>query len=89
MIRFAVLAALALAVLVPARAVAQPDLPGSFRVVDAKVEKDKIIWTQTTVVPVAEQIVVEVVRNGVKVTETREVTVYKYVPTMQAMDVKG
>ena len=52
MIRPALFAALALAVLLPARATAQPSVPGTFLVVDAKVQDGKFTWTEMKPVPV-------------------------------------
>ena len=88
MVRFAVLAAVALAVMVPARATAQP-APLSFQFVDMKVEKDKLLWNDTVSVPVAKEIIVEVVQNGVKVLRTRTVTEYETRVVTRAMDLKG
>jgi hypothetical protein len=51
--RFALLAAFALTALGFAQAHAQPaPATTNFQIVDAKVEKDKLVWTETVAVPV-------------------------------------
>src|SRR5438067_4376391 len=88
MTRFAVLLALASVSLLPARAPAQPAVPGPLQVVDAKAEKDKLQWTQSQVVPVAKEVPVEVVKNGMKFIEKRTVTVYEVVPVTRTAELK-
>src|SRR5215471_5773114 len=88
MIRFAVPAALVLAVFVPTPTSAQPAVPGNFRVIDAKADKDKFTWTETKIVPVSKEVAVEVIRNGMKVLEKRVVTVSEYVQVTHAADLK-
>jgi hypothetical protein len=85
MLRSAVLAAVAL-VAAPALAPAQPATLISFQFVDAKVDKDALTWTQTEQVPVAKEVVVEVVKNGVKFAEKRTVTVYQSVAVTRQAD---
>jgi hypothetical protein len=91
MIRFPVLAALALAALLPVRAAAQPIDPsaGTFRIVEVKVEKDKLTWMETKSVPVtrAEEVVVE--KNGKKVIEKVEVTVLESIPEVRSVGLKA
>jgi hypothetical protein len=89
MMRSAVLAALALATMLSARAAAQPGFPGTFQVVDAKVEKDKLTWTDTKYVPEAREEAVEVVVNGMKVVQKRVVVVTVPVAEVRSVDLKG
>ncbi len=87
MFRSAVLAALAVAVVAPASALAQP-APGAFQVVDAKANKDKITWNETQAVPVQKEVVVTVNVNGMNVTEKRTVVVYEPVTITRELALK-
>ena len=75
MIRSAVLAALALVALAPARAPAQFDAPGSFRVVEAKADKGKLAWEEVRYVPTTREEERVVVVNGMNVKQKVAVTV--------------
>lgn len=80
------LAAVLLAALIPGFAAAQ--VPGSLRIVDAKAERDKVQWTEYKTVPVQKPVTVEVVVNGMKVTEVRTVTVHETVVVTAAHELK-
>lgn len=88
MIRFAALAATALAVLVPARANAQPELPGAFRIVEVKVDKGKVTWTEMRYTPTTKEEERVVTINGMRVTQKVAVTVYIPVMETQAIELK-
>jgi hypothetical protein len=75
-LRFTVLAAIALAALAPARASAQPVLPGPFRVVEAKADGGKVIWSEIKFVPQVKEEERVVVINGMNVTQKVAVTVF-------------
>lgn len=70
------LAASVLACCLSDRATAQP-FPVAIQVVDAKAEKGKMTWTETVLVPLNEEYLVEVEINGVKVQQRRTRTVMK------------
>jgi hypothetical protein len=70
MIRFAFLAALAHVAIVSARADAQP-APGTFQIVDAKIDGERLLWSEEQIVYVARQVEVVVMVNGMMVTEKR------------------
>jgi hypothetical protein len=89
MTRLAILSALVLAALLPARASAQPGAPGGLHITDAKVDKDKLVWTVTVMVPVQKAVPVEVEKNGMKVTELRTVVVYEIQQVTKAVELKG
>src|SRR5262249_53365796 len=103
MTRFALLCAFALATILPAAAAAQPApapvpapapapppaAPGTLQIVDGKVEKDKLTWSDTVAVPVQKQAFVEVEMNGNKVLVARVETVYEFVSVTKAIDLKS
>jgi 3-oxoacyl-ACP reductase-like protein len=80
------LAAVLLAALIPAFAPAQT--PYSFRIVEAKVERDHVQWTDCKIVPVQKTVAVEVEKNGMKMIEMRTVTVNEKVSVVVAFDLK-
>jgi hypothetical protein len=73
----------------PAAPVIQPGVPGGFRVVDVKVDKDKLTWTETRTIPVAKNVTVTVEINGMKVDQTRTVTVFETVAYTVASELKS
>jgi hypothetical protein len=79
--------ALLLVTLLPGLAAAQA--PGSFQVVDARVEKDKLFWTETRTEVVMQEIAVQVLVNGMVVTEKRVVPVMRPVTITRADELKG
>ena len=92
MIRSVVLAALALAVLAPTRAGAQPPFdptPGGFRIVDAKADKGKLTWTETVAVPVVKEVEVIMMIDGKPVAVKKKVTTIEYVSVAKTGDLKG
>lgn len=88
MFRFSLLAAAALLV-APGAAFAQPGVPGQFQVIEAKAEKDKITWTTYKAVPVQKEVAVQVLKNGMLVTEKQTVTVTEYVPVQETLTLKA
>jgi hypothetical protein len=88
MFRYAILLAVAAFVSLPATAIAQPLGPGSLQVIDAKVEKDKLTWTETIAVPVTKEIAVEVRKNGMAFIEKRTVTVLEFQQITRTMELK-
>jgi hypothetical protein len=91
MTRFALLSALALAALLPAPALAQPAAvgPGGVRIAEAKIDKGKLTWTVTEVVPVIKEIEVTVNVNGMNVVQKRAVTAYEPQSVTRTADLKG
>jgi hypothetical protein len=85
MLRSAILAAIAVALL----ASAVGAQPGSFQVVDVTVVKGKLQWTETQAIPVTKQIEVTVNVNGKNVVERRAVTVHEHISVTKEMDLKG
>ncbi len=88
MLRFTLLLAVGTLVMLPTAAFAQPGVPGSFRVVDAKVDKGKVTWTETQLVPTTKEVEVVVVINGVNVKQKRALTVLVPVVETLAADLK-
>ena len=90
MTRFALLSALAFAALLSARADAQPGafLPG-VQIIDAKVEKGKLTWTEYATTPVTKEIEVVVNMNGKQVPVKQKITVHEIVPVTRMNDLKG
>ena len=82
------LAALAL-VLQPGRAPAQGSGTSGFQIVDAKVEKGKLTWSESKAVPVAKVVEVTVNINGRNIVEKRTVIEYMATTVTQAHDLKG
>ncbi len=74
------------AVLLPGVLAAQT--PGSLRIVDAKVDDDKLQWTDCKAVSVQKMIAVEVEKNGKRVIETRTVTENVMVSFVTAAELK-
>lgn len=66
------LAAVLFVALVPGFAAAQ----GAPRVLDVQVDKDRLQWTETVIVPVTQTVAVTVNVNGKAVVENRTVTAY-------------
>jgi hypothetical protein len=89
--RFAPLAAIALAALLPAPATAQPAALGlgGLHIAEAKIDKGKLTWTVTEVVPVTKQVEVTVNVNGMNVVQKRAITAYETVQVTKAAEVKG
>lgn len=85
MFRSAVQVALAVAVLAPAGAFAQP---GNFQVVEVKVNRDKLTWNETRAVPVRKVVEVTVNVNGMNVVEKREITVNEIVTFTKEIGLK-
>jgi hypothetical protein len=74
--------------LLPGLAFAQPTA-SSFQVVDAKVEKDKLFWTETRTEVAMQEVAVTVNVNGMLVTEKRLVPVMRPVTITRAEELKG
>ena len=86
MFRSALIAAVALAVFAPARATAQPPFdptPAGFRVVDAKVDKDKLTWAEVKYISQVKEVERIVNVNGMNVTQKVAFTVV--VPVVQTV----
>src|SRR4051812_30631528 len=87
--RLAVLVALALAALAPARAAAQPELPGAFRVVEVKADKGKLTWEEIRYAATTKEEEVVVNVNGMNVKQKRAVTVLVPVAETRAVELKA
>jgi len=80
-----ILAALLVALL-PGLAAAQEAC--SFQIADAKVENDKVQWTECKTVPVQRMVAVEVEKDGMRFIENRTVTVHEKITVVVAFDLK-
>jgi hypothetical protein len=60
----------------------------SFQIVDAKVEKDKIQWTECKTVPVQRVAAFEVEKDGMKFIENRTITVHEKITVVVTADLK-
>ena len=80
--------AVLLVALLPGFAAAQPTA-SSFQVVDARVEKDKLFWTETRTEVVMQEVATQVLVNGMFVTEKRLVPVMRPVTITRADELKG
>jgi 3-oxoacyl-ACP reductase-like protein len=80
------LAAVLVAALIPGFATAQESC--SFRIVEAKVEKDHVQWTECKTVPVQKRVAVEVEKNGMRFIEMKTVTVNENISVVVAYDLK-
>jgi hypothetical protein len=80
------LAAVLLVALVPGFVAAQA--PGAPRILDVKVEKDRMVWTEYVTVPVQKTVTVTVTVNGKAVLQDRTVTVYETTARTVANELK-
>lgn len=89
MARFAVPIALTILSLAPGTGAAAAPLPDGLRIVDAVVEKDKLLWSETKFVPVEVEKTIEVLVGGKKVTQTVKVTEVRAESVRLTVELKG